>query len=589
MNYEFLLSPQSFMNNTTSTSDATARAKSKNNDFFTASSESAKQKEESFESFMRDLQTRNSQNNSQSNAQEKSAARDANQNDAAAQNALTKENAAKAMFLTRMSKTAEQNDILKLTALDDTDKALSDIGAKMEQILAALEKAKQELVTNPKDDKADKAEGEGKITTETAETQAESQVLAEPQTIEILKTDGDKTNAEAVEILELFANLANQQAIEANAAQPGSAKETLTKIMDKLREMIESEKGLLITTNKTPAQLAEVQKMVQDILKDKLNEQDQKLLEDLAAQWSSLSLIPEQSKQTQDAALNTAQNTTSLGDEAAAIGADNNKSAEQSRNSTQARYDERYNADNNAQRPRDGSSSTPDDQANQSFDNNKASTSHGDKIANDNAGKQSAGERFLQNMTMPTPQAPIISAQGTLIYTDIDGAVLATAPGSSTQASMTNIATQAQHASQPHPATQTVMTTLTKAVKGGEPANIKVQLDPPELGRVEVKMSIDKDNITKVVLTSEKPETHMMLQRDAHILERVLQDTGLYNDGELSFELAQDFDQNSTSGEQSNSGYANGKADANTDEIIQTTMDWQIDPRTGVMHYNVLA
>jgi flagellar hook-length control protein FliK len=136
-----------------------------------------------------------------------------------------------------------------------------------------------------------------------------------------------------------------------------------------------------------------------------------------------------------------------------------------------------------------------------------------------------------------------------------------------------------------------VMATIRKAIDDGGNTQIKLELDPPELGRVEVKMSMNKDNAAKVVLTIEKPETYLMLQRDMHILERVLQESGLNADGGLSFELAQDdsaFNQSNGrhSGHGSGGTGASGTEDAHT---IETTLNWIVDPATGLRHYNVLV
>lgn len=153
-----------------------------------------------------------------------------------------------------------------------------------------------------------------------------------------------------------------------------------------------------------------------------------------------------------------------------------------------------------------------------------------------------------------------------------------------------NIAIQAQSAGNPHPATQLVATTIQKAAAEGENKNILLQLDPPELGRIEIRMSFGKDKSIKAVLVAEKPETVNMLQRDAHVLERALTDAGLDADGSLSFELAQEgYDFNHNGSHDGRSGY--GSQDNNTDdiEITPSVMTWYVDPDTGHMRYNLTA
>lgn len=155
--------------------------------------------------------------------------------------------------------------------------------------------------------------------------------------------------------------------------------------------------------------------------------------------------------------------------------------------------------------------------------------------------------------------------------------------------------TQAQSAGHTHPATQMVSVTIQKAIKAGEETTIKLQLDPPELGRVEVKMSIDQDNTTKIVLTSERADTHHMLQRDAAFLERAMNNAGLDAGGNLSFEMAKDdqnFANNGKLDDYASSGAGNGNGNgSDIDEgIIQTSStNWYIDPNTGRTHYSILT
>ena len=154
-------------------------------------------------------------------------------------------------------------------------------------------------------------------------------------------------------------------------------------------------------------------------------------------------------------------------------------------------------------------------------------------------------------------------------------------------------ATAVQQAGQPHPATHLVAATLTKAAKSGEAKALTIQMDPPELGRVDVRLEFGTDNTVKAHMIAEKPETFLMLQRDAAVLERALQDAGLDADGSnLSFELAED----GSAFEQNNNGNGNGSSGGGSEDqtdmdedILHTTMTWQIDPETGHMHYDILA
>lgn len=161
-------------------------------------------------------------------------------------------------------------------------------------------------------------------------------------------------------------------------------------------------------------------------------------------------------------------------------------------------------------------------------------------------------------------------------------------PAVTSLGTLTNLVTQAHTASQPHPAVQVVAATISKAAANGETKNITLQLEPPELGRVEVRMAFSKDKTVKAIVVAEKPETHLLLQRDGHLLERALFDSGLDAGGSsLSFELAHEgYDFNGRGGD-GNGGYA--RNEGAPEEIIESTMTWRVDPETGHMRYSILA
>lgn len=165
--------------------------------------------------------------------------------------------------------------------------------------------------------------------------------------------------------------------------------------------------------------------------------------------------------------------------------------------------------------------------------------------------------------------------------------------GLTTTATMTSLSGNAPQAVYPHPATQAVAASISKAAANGEDKNFTLKLDPPELGRVEVKMSIDKHNKVKAHLVIEKPETFMMLQRDAHVLERSLQGIGMETgDSGLSFELAQDGNMFQNEGDRGGERYSTGGKDReenNEASVIESSMTWHVDPDTGIQHYNILA
>ena len=65
-----------------------------------------------------------------------------------------------------------------------------------------------------------------------------------------------------------------------------------------------------------------------------------------------------------------------------------------------------------------------------------------------------------------------------------------------------------------------------------------IRLDPPELGRIDIKLNVDSDGKVQAVIASDNANTHDLLRREASSLERSLTDNGLKTDsGSLSFNL----------------------------------------------------
>ena len=102
--------------------------------------------------------------------------------------------------------------------------------------------------------------------------------------------------------------------------------------------------------------------------------------------------------------------------------------------------------------------------------------------------------------------------------------------------------------------------------------SLTVQLDPAELGRVEVKLKMTKDAPVHATVTADRPQTLEILRNDKGALERALQSAGLStNSGSLSFNLRGD----GGAGQQTNFGQArNGaRTAAGTDSSIAQTLD----------------
>ena len=68
--------------------------------------------------------------------------------------------------------------------------------------------------------------------------------------------------------------------------------------------------------------------------------------------------------------------------------------------------------------------------------------------------------------------------------------------------------------------------------------HFEIRLDPPELGRIEVRLAVDRDGHTTTSLIADRSDTLDLLRRDASGLERALQDAGLKTaDNSLQFSL----------------------------------------------------
>jgi flagellar hook-length control protein FliK len=68
--------------------------------------------------------------------------------------------------------------------------------------------------------------------------------------------------------------------------------------------------------------------------------------------------------------------------------------------------------------------------------------------------------------------------------------------------------------------------------------SFQIRLDPPELGRIDVQLSMDASGHVTTHLTADRPETLNLLRQDASSLQRALESTGLKSgSGGLEFSL----------------------------------------------------
>jgi flagellar hook-length control protein FliK len=116
---------------------------------------------------------------------------------------------------------------------------------------------------------------------------------------------------------------------------------------------------------------------------------------------------------------------------------------------------------------------------------------------------------------------------------------------SAISAATTQASGQTQHAAadagaqRAAPAAAQVAREIIRRFDGGN-TSFELRLDPPELGRVEVRMEVSRDHRVTAVISADSPQALTELARHARELEAQLQSAGLQlSDNGLSFDLRQ--------------------------------------------------
>lgn len=108
---------------------------------------------------------------------------------------------------------------------------------------------------------------------------------------------------------------------------------------------------------------------------------------------------------------------------------------------------------------------------------------------------------------------------------------------------------QAQHAAADHQAAQALPAAAQVAREivrrfNGETTRFEVRLDPPELGRIEVRLEVSRDHRVTAMVAADSPQALSELARHARELTQTLQSAGLeLSDQGLSFDLKQSRDE----------------------------------------------
>lgn len=121
----------------------------------------------------------------------------------------------------------------------------------------------------------------------------------------------------------------------------------------------------------------------------------------------------------------------------------------------------------------------------------------------------------------------------------------------------------------PH-AAQQVSREIVRRFNGGG-AQFDIRLDPPELGRVDVKLEVSRDNKVTATITADSPQALTDLARAARDIQQSLQSAGLdLAENGLSFDLSQRQTQENFAGA-SEAGHRRGSAFASENEAPAPT------------------
>lgn len=135
---------------------------------------------------------------------------------------------------------------------------------------------------------------------------------------------------------------------------------------------------------------------------------------------------------------------------------------------------------------------------------------------------------------------------------------------STTHAGHAQHATLEQSTERAAPAATQVGREVIRRFSGGN-TKFEMRLDPPELGKVEVRLEVTRDNRVTAVVAADSPQALTELARHARELEQQLQSAGLeLTDNGLSFDLRQSRDE---AGEADVRGTRQGGSESTDTEI----------------------
>jgi flagellar hook-length control protein FliK len=175
---------------------------------------------------------------------------------------------------------------------------------------------------------------------------------------------------------------------------------------------------------------------------------------------------------------------------------------------------------------------------------NVAQNAHGDvRNPAQDAGDPRSEDARKANPGSAEPAQPALPQSVSQTVATTNPAVPALAPNAANATAATSASAtpqrpalnDAQGADQPKIA---ALATAIAAKSAAGTKTFEIRMDPPELGRVDVHLSVDRDGKVQAMLSAEHPRTLELLQRDSQHLERALKDAGLnLSNNSLNFSL----------------------------------------------------
>lgn len=154
--------------------------------------------------------------------------------------------------------------------------------------------------------------------------------------------------------------------------------------------------------------------------------------------------------------------------------------------------------------------------------------------------KASPAKAAADRLQAALKDTPIISPRASQPQTHEAAAMTAPTEAVTTHASSHANATGTEQAvARAGPAAMQVAREIVRRFDGGS-TRFELRLDPPELGRVEVRLDVSRDHRVTAVIAADNPQSLMELARHARELEQQLQSAGLsLSENGLSFDLRQ--------------------------------------------------